>query len=141
LESLEPSFHRDLNGDGVVGLAVASGGTFEVPSAYSGPAMFMGLTGTLQLDQAASFHGTVAGVAGQDTIDFRDIDPTKVQQPSYSGGTLMVTDGSHTASIALLGNYLASTFVASSDGHGGTSVVDPALSSSSSALNLAPSHA
>jgi hypothetical protein len=27
--------------------------------------------------------------------------------------------------IALLGNYLASTFVASSDGHGGTSIIDP----------------
>ena len=44
-----------------------------------------------------------------------------------AGGTysLTVTDGTHTANIALLGNYLASTFVASSDGHGGTLVVDP----------------
>jgi myo-inositol-hexaphosphate 3-phosphohydrolase len=50
-------------------------------------------------------------------------------QPGYSGnssgGTLSVTDGSHTVNIALLGNYLASTFVASSDGHGGTSIIDP----------------
>jgi hypothetical protein len=57
------------------------------------------------------------------------LDPTKVQAASYSGdtssGTLSVTDGAHTANIALLGNYLASTFVASSDGHGGTSVIDP----------------
>jgi hypothetical protein len=29
------------------------------------------------------------------------------------------------ASVALLGNYMASTFVASSDSHGGTSVIDP----------------
>ena len=36
-----------------------------------------------------------------------------------------MTDGAHTANIALLGKYLASTFVASSDGHGGTSVSDP----------------
>ena len=52
-----------------------------------------------------------------------------MQSPTYSGnssgGTLAVTDGTHTANIALLGNYLASTFVTSSDGHGGTSVVDP----------------
>jgi hypothetical protein len=41
-----------------------------------------------------------------------------------------VTDGTHTARIALLGNYLNSTFVASNDGHGGTAVVDPVLTSS-----------
>ena len=65
--------------------------------------------------------------AGQGTIDFADIDPTKVQQPSFSGGDASggTLDGTHTANIALLGNYLASTFVPSSDGHGGTSVVDP----------------
>ncbi|MFN5282426.1 hypothetical protein [Bradyrhizobium sp.] len=36
-----------------------------------------------------------------------------------------MTDGTVTASVALLGNYMASTFTASSDGHGGTLVVDP----------------
>jgi hypothetical protein len=36
-----------------------------------------------------------------------------------------VTDGTHSANIALLGNYLASYFVASSDGRGGTDVVEP----------------
>ena len=59
LEMLEPSFHQDLNGDGVIGLAVMSGGTVEVSSAYSGPATFMGSSGILQLDQSASFSGTV----------------------------------------------------------------------------------
>ena len=42
-----------------------------------------------------------------------------------SGGTLTVTDGTHTAHIALRGNFTASTFTTSSDGHGGTIVVDP----------------
>jgi hypothetical protein len=68
-------------------------------------------------------------MTGKDTIDFADLDPTKVQPPSFSGdstgGTLTVSDGAHSAKIALLGNYMASVFVASSDGHGGTSVVDP----------------
>ena len=36
-----------------------------------------------------------------------------------------MTDGRHTANIALLGNYMASVFVAGSDGHGGSNVVDP----------------
>jgi len=39
-----------------------------------------------------------------------------------AGGTLSVTDGTRNADIVLLGNYLASAFVASSDGHGGTSI-------------------
>jgi hypothetical protein len=129
LEMLEPSFQQDLNADGVIGLAVMSGGTVEVSSAYSGPATFMGSSGILQLDQSASFSGTVAGMTGQDTLDLRDISVATIQSPTYSGtstgGTLSVSDGTHNAKIALLGNYLASTFVASSDGHGGTNVVDP----------------
>jgi hypothetical protein len=80
---------------------------------------------------SSSFAGTVAGMIGHDAIDFADIDPTKVQQPNYSGdasgGTLRVTDGVHAANIALLGNYLASSFATSSDGHGGTLVSDPAV--------------
>src|SRR5262249_24655144 len=122
LEMLEPSFNQDLNGDGVIGLAVMSGGTVEVSSAYSGPATFMGSSGILQLDQSASFSGTVAGMTGQDTLDLRDISFATIQSPTYlgtsTGGTLSLSDGTHNAEIVLLGNYLASTFVASSDGHG-----------------------
>jgi hypothetical protein len=94
-----------------------------------GPVTFAGSSGKLVLDQSASFTGTVAGMNGSDAIDLVDIDPSKVGAPSYtgdtSGGTLNVTDGTHAGNIALLGNYMASLFVAGSDGHGGTSVVDP----------------
>ena len=45
-----------------------------------------------------------------------------------SGGVLTVTDGTHAANIALSGNYLGSTFAASSDGHGGTSVIESLMS-------------
>ncbi|MGH9809483.1 MAG: hypothetical protein ACRD9W_19890, partial [Terriglobia bacterium] len=59
-----------------------------------------------------------------------------------SEGTLSVTDGTHTTNITLLGNYLASTFVTSSDGHGGTSIVDPVLTSANQQSVLAqPQHA
>ena len=68
-------------------------------------------------------------MAGQDTIDFADINFASVQQPTYSGtnsgGTLTVTDGTHTANIALLGQYMAGSFVASADGSGGTLIHDP----------------
>ena len=85
-------------------------------------------------------------MTGQDTIDFAYIDPTKMQQPTYSGtasgGNLTVTDGSHTANIALLGDYMASTFVTSSDGHGGTNVVDSsATETNQTSLLVQPHHA
>ena len=127
-------------------LTIADGVTVELSSAYAGAVTFAGSTGTLQLDNSSSFSGTVAGMTGQDTIDFADINFTKVQTPSYSGnssgGTLTVTDGTHSANIALLGNYLASSFVTSSDGHGGTNIVDPVLSSANQHLALTqPQHA
>ena len=37
-----------------------------------------------------------------------------------AGGTLTVGDGRHAATIALLGNYMAGSFVTTADGHGGT---------------------
>ena len=39
-----------------------------------------------------------------------------------TGGTLIVSDGRHAATIALLGNYIAQSFVAGADGHGGALV-------------------
>jgi hypothetical protein len=147
LESLEPTFGQDLNNDGLIGPStIGASGTLEVVSAYSGQVSFTASTGTLKLLNSSSFAGTVAGMTGQDTIDFADIDSTKVHQPIYSGtgsgGTLVVTDGTHTANIALLGNYMASTFVTSSDGHGGTNVVDPSATGTSQAALLAqPQHA
>jgi hypothetical protein len=38
-----------------------------------------------------------------------------------------VSDGSHVATLALLGQYTASSFALSSDGHGGTFVTEPAI--------------
>ena len=127
-------------------LTIADGATVELSSAYTGAVLFAGSTGTLQLDNSSSFAGTVAGLADQDTLDLRDINFASVHTPTYSGnssgGTLAVTDGTHSANIALLGNYLASSFVTSSDGHGGTNIVDPVLSSANQQLALAqPQHA
>ena len=108
---------------------IGAGQKLELASDYSGTIAFTASTGTLQFDNSSSFSGTVAGLAGQDTLDLRDITAGASATVNYSGdasgGTLKLTDGTHVANIALLGNYLASTFVASSDGHGGTTVHDP----------------
>jgi hypothetical protein len=69
--------------------------------------------------------------AGTNSLDLRDITFTSgVTKATYSGttasGTLTVTDGTHTAHIKLVGDYTtAGAFTLSSDGHGGTKVVDP----------------
>jgi hypothetical protein len=77
-ESLEPSFHQDLNGDGLVGPpTIGAGETLRVTSAYLGQVSFTASTGILELLNSSSFTGTVAGMTGQGTIDFADIDPTK----------------------------------------------------------------
>jgi hypothetical protein len=97
---------------------------------------FLSDTGTLKLENSASFAGTVAGLCGQDAIDFADIGFGGSSTLGYaansdhSGGTLSVGDGTHMANIALLGSYMASTFAASSDGHGGTLISEAAQASS-----------
>jgi autotransporter-associated beta strand protein/probable HAF family extracellular repeat protein len=41
-----------------------------------------------------------------------------------TGGTLTASDGLHAQSVALLGQYMASSFVMASDGHGGTLITE-----------------
>jgi hypothetical protein len=92
---------------------------------------FAGSQGSLTLFDSPEFNGHVSGMAGADTLDLADIPfqgnttPGYVPNGSNTGGTLSVTEGANTVNIALLGMYLASSFIASSDGHGGTSVIDP----------------
>jgi hypothetical protein len=111
-------------------LVVPAGGTVELTTPFSGVVSFAGSTGTLEIDNAASFTGKIAGqLAIGDVIDFANVTAGANAKISYSGnnspGTLTVSDGTHTASVALSGNYSLANFTASSDGHGGTAVVDP----------------
>ena len=46
------------------------------------------------------------------------------QNATGAGGTLTVSDGRHTAAFALLGNYMAGSFAAVADGHGGTLITE-----------------
>ena len=69
---------------------------------------------------------------GTTSLDLRDIGFVSASEAIFSGnvsgGVLTVSDGTHTARIKLLGDYTKATFTASSDGHGGTVVVDPSTS-------------
>ena len=81
---------------------------------------------TLKIDHAADFSGTVAGFDANDALDLADLAFDSNTTLSYAanssntGGTLTVSDGTHTANIALLGQYMAADFVMSANGFGGT---------------------
>jgi hypothetical protein len=130
---METIFQQDLNGDGVI--TIPNGQTMELTGNFSGEIVFGGSTGNLIVDHSSEFSGTIGGqLAIGDVIDFKDISAGSNASLTYSGnnspGTLTVSDGTHTANVALLGSYSLANFTASSDGHGGTSVVDPPLASS-----------
>ena len=105
---------------------IAADPSMDILSASYGSVMFSSSTATLILDDSVNFSGTVSGLSGRDAIDLRDIPAIPFETPTYQGtnasGTLTVSDGAHTINIALLGDYNSSSFVASNDGHGGTSV-------------------
>ncbi|TWC00217.1 hemolysin type calcium binding protein [Bradyrhizobium macuxiense] len=116
---------------GAASAIVPAGTTFVLWAAYSGQLTFASATGTLKLENSVGFTGTISGMTALDAIDLTDINFASIQTPVFhnataSGGTLTITDGTRTANITLSGNYLSSTFVVSSDGNGGTTVVDPA---------------
>jgi len=133
-----------VDAGGIAKNVTIAGGTLSIANGAVTDATavtFSGASGgVLLLAAAADFSGTVAGLTKKDKIDLGDIQFASVQHPTYagtsSGGTLTVTDGTHTANIALLGNYLSSIFVAKNDGHGGTIITDPQLV----ALHLAQPH-
>jgi hypothetical protein len=124
--------------DGAVtgtGIGDIKSGTLFAASGFSEKVTFLaGATGTLELADAVAYTGKVTGFSttGKTTLDLTDITFTSgTTKATYSGttasGVLTVTDGTHTAKITLVGDYTGSTFTVSSDGHGGTKVVDPTV--------------
>ena len=117
------------------GLATIGGGTADFLAAFSQNVAFTGTSGVLELAKSQSYAGEISGfsLTGGTSLDLGDIGFTSgktkasfVENSAKTSGVLTVTDGTHTAKITLAGDYASSTFTTSSDGHGGTIVVDPA---------------
>ena len=82
-----------------------------------------------------TFRGKIAGFdSPSETIDLTAVNFASATL-GYVGnslsGTLTVTDGTNTARLVMLGSYVAANFHLATDGHGGTLVSDPPLSSGS----------
>ncbi|HXV01056.1 MAG TPA: hypothetical protein VG166_11205, partial [Caulobacteraceae bacterium] len=105
---------------------------------------FLGTGGELELFDGADFAGKVAGFAATDSLDLRSIPFGTGTKVSYSGtktsGTLTVSNGSHVANIALLGQFTAGEFAAANDGHGGTDITLSSAASLAFAPMAAPGH-
>jgi hypothetical protein len=125
----------DITLDGAVsgaGGAFIDDATLDAAAAFSQNVTFSGTTGDLILADATGYAGSISGFSqsGETTLDLGDIGFVSAGEATFSGtaagGVLSVTDGTHTARISLVGDYVGSAFTASSDGHGGVSIVDPA---------------
>ncbi|MGD0721624.1 MAG: NF038122 family metalloprotease [Roseiarcus sp.] len=123
-----------VSGGVVNGVAIDSG-TLELTSgAVDGSAAIAFAAsggGTLRLDASVPFGGLIAGFGQPEHLDLSDIGFGSSTQFGFTeaasnlSGTLMVTDGLHTANLTLLGQYVTAQFTSASDGHGGTLIGDP----------------
>jgi hypothetical protein len=130
-----------------VGSVSINGGTADFASTITENVTFTGATGVLELEKSVSYAGAVTGLSktGTNSLDLRDIAFIKgTTTASYSGtttsGELVVTDGTHTAFIELKGDYIGSKFIVSTDGHGGTQVVDPHAPGAPNSAQASPPH-
>jgi hypothetical protein len=112
------------------GTATISGSaTLEFAAASAENTSFAaGAAGTLKLDQAENFSGTISGFGAGDALDLSDIAFGANLTVGYkanaagTGGTLSISEGTHSASIALLGQFAAAGFQVGSDAGGGAMV-------------------
>ena len=117
--------HGPVTGSGTlqVGVGGAYGGsattplTLELDGAVYEGVTFLGSTGILQLDQAASFKGSIAGFSGQDAVVVTNAQYGAVTGYSYAGnssdGVLTVNLGASSFALAFTGSYTSSNFALS----------------------------
>ena len=119
--------------------AIDNGVTPLIAAADTGSVTLSGSKGTLMLDEPASARQafnltrTISGLGAQTVIDLQGIAFDAQTTLGYSrdnnltGDTLSLNDGACAANIALLGNYMASSFAKASDNHAGTVIAEAAI--------------
>jgi hypothetical protein len=119
------------NSTGTTDALIAGGAHQTLTGGGAGKVAFTGSRAgqdTFQ-DTAGLFnHDTIAGFGGNgDVIDLSDVSPTALKPLSYvqttsASGTLIVSDGVHTAAITLIGLYVANGFHPGPDAGLGTAI-------------------
>jgi hypothetical protein len=107
---------------------IANGGTLSFLSNFAENVFFAG-KGALSLANSKAFTGKISGFSatGGDALDLRDVAFGPADKLSFAGttagGVLTITDGTHTAHVKLVGDYLNEAFKMVQDGHGGTKIL------------------
>ncbi len=128
-----------LAGGSISGGLTLSGGAAVISGAMAAgqTVRFVGAGGVLELANLPAFGAAISGLTlpsqklDLDGFVYHSATETAVWTQSGTSGTLTVSDGAKIATLDLIGSYATSDFQLSSDGHGGTFVVDPPLTISS----------
>ena len=119
-----------LGGDDVIEASGLTGMLLTVDGG-DGNDVLIGSAGNDVLNGGAGDDVLIGG-AGQDILDGGPGNNINIQgatvaavNSNNTGNTSTASDGSHAASVALLGQFMASSFVTAGDGHGGTPIADP----------------
>ncbi|SDT38284.1 Npun_F0296 family exosortase-dependent surface protein [Bradyrhizobium canariense] len=114
-----------ITGSGSV--QIDGGGQFELNGSDTQNVVFDGSKAELKID-GSSFGGNIVGLSATDQLDLQtigygpDTTGTYVSNANNTGGVLTITDGTHSISMTLVGDYRNAHFAGSSDGNGGTLV-------------------
>jgi Ca2+-binding RTX toxin-like protein len=115
--------HGDVTGAG--NALISGAATLEFGAASDAHVVFDNdAAGVLALDASAAFTGSVSGFGAGDSIDLGDVaygsslTAEYVANDAGTGGTLTLSDGTHSSSIAVVGQYAAAG--AQADSQGGT---------------------
>ena len=122
-------------------IALESNATLEVTAMENETIVFAAAAGTLRIDQPTMFTANISASSGNSltTADVLDVIGVNAGTTTASTGagsyntsngitTLTVHDttGNKSYVFHLLGDYSASTWTVTNDGHGGADIVDPA---------------
>jgi hypothetical protein len=129
---------------GLGSITIGSGASIQLDGADTSNVIFTANAGEVILQDPHQFNGTISSSSGTlstgDQIDLTNITYSShdAYSTAYDGATnittLTVTDGTTTDAINLVGNYTNSNFTFSPDSNGGTIVVDPPVTSTSSGV-------
>ncbi|HTB42714.1 MAG TPA: hypothetical protein VK741_03735, partial [Acetobacteraceae bacterium] len=118
------SLQQSVGGSGAFDLEGSARLDFATVVGNSASIAFIGGGGTLAIDSLGTTFGAgVSGFALGDAIDLTAVQSGSGTDFNFNNGTLMVSDGTHSASVDLVGSYSNAGFELASDQHGGTLVL------------------
>lgn len=113
---------------GGIGSFVIDGGTLAFDSSFNQNVAFTAGLSVLELHQSRSYTAFISGFRsdGSTALGLRDIAFVGAGELNWDNlsEVLTVSDGTHTAHIHLGSVFDGAAFIASSDGHGGTTIVN-----------------